>query len=133
MSYLIAILVSLLLLVGFVLWSWLETSRGFRLLSAPRQRFDRQVSRTAFVLTHIDWHAFTRHVARTTLERAAHDVVHTVLMVVRASERTLTRLIRSLRERVAKHEPNGEPVEGSQLIATLIRFRKSFRRDKAGK
>lgn len=130
MSYLIAILLSLLLLVAFVLWSWLETARGFRVLPRARKRFDRQVSRTAFVLTHIDWHAFTRHVARTTLERVAHDVVHTTLVAVRAAERTLTRHIRTLRERVATHEPAREPVEGSQLIATLVRFRKSFRKQK---
>ena len=130
MSYLSIILSSLLLLVAFVLWAHFETTRGFRVGASVRKRLDRQVARTGFVLTHIDWHAFTRHVTRTTLERVAHDVVHTTLVVVRAVERTLTRLIRSLRERVAKHEPSAEPVEGSQLIATLIRFRKSFRKHK---
>lgn len=130
MSYLIVILGSLFVLVSFVLWAHLETTRGFRVGGPLRKRLDRHVSRTGFVLTHIDWHAFTRHVARTTAERVAHDIVHTTLVVVRAVERTLTRLIRSLRARVATHEPSAEPVEGSQLIATLIRFRKSFRKNK---
>ncbi len=130
MSYLITILGSLLLLVGFVLWSWFEKRQGFRVLRGSRTALDALVARTTFVLTHIDWHAFTRHVARTTAERIAHDVVHTILVLVRATERTLTRLIRGLRARVATHEPSAEPVEGSQLIATLIRFRKSFRKEK---
>lgn len=130
MTYLILILGSLLLLTGFVLWSWFETQHGFRILGGVRRKLDRQVARTTFVLTHIDWGAFFAHMARTTAERVAHDVVHTTLLIVRATERTLTRLIRSLRERVARHEPSGEPVEGSQLIATIVRFRKSLKREK---
>jgi hypothetical protein len=132
MSYLIAILVSLLLLTSFVLWSWFETRSGFRVLAGPRRVFDRQVAKTTFVIIHIDWGAFALHVGKTTLERVAHDVVHTTLLLVRATERTLTRLIRSLRERVARHDPPEDPIEGSQLIATLIRFRKSLRKERAG-
>jgi hypothetical protein len=131
MSYLISILGSLLLLTGFVLWSWLETRSGFRLFGGTRRALDRRVSRTAFVVEHIDWAAFFAHLARSTAERLAHDVVHTTLLVVRATERTLTRLIRTLRERLAKNAPVEEPVEGSQLIATLIRFRKSLKRDRS--
>ncbi len=130
MSYLIVILASLLLLLGFVLWSWFETTHGFRLLARPRRTFDRQVARTYFIITHIDWGAFIAHIAKITFERVAHDVVHTTLLLVRATERILTRTIRTLRERVASHESTGEPVEGSQLIATIIRFRKSLKREK---
>ncbi|MDB5195397.1 MAG: hypothetical protein JWO84_581 [Parcubacteria group bacterium] len=129
MSYLVAVLASLLLLVGFVMWSWLETRTGFRLFPRSRRRFDSKVARTAFVIRHIDWAAFFQHLARSSAERIAHDLVHTTLIVVRAMERMLTRTIRTLRERVAQSAEDGPPVEGSQLIATIVRFRKSFKRD----
>jgi hypothetical protein len=133
MSYLIIILVLLLLLSCFVAWSWLETAKGFRLLSGPRSRLDRQVSRTSYVIRHIDWAAFFAHLARSSAERIAHDLVHTTLLVVRAVERMLTRNIRTLRERVAASTEGGPPVEGSQLIATIVRFRKSFKREQPKK
>jgi hypothetical protein len=133
MSYLITILSTLLLLLGFLLWSWFETRHGFRILAGPRARLDREVARTTFIIRHIDWGAFLTHVGKSTAERVAHDIVHTTLIVVRATERMLTRNIRTLRERVATHAPSEEPVEGSQLIATLIRFRKTLRRDRSDK
>lgn len=129
MSYLITILASLLLLTGFVAWSWLETRQGFRVLAGPRRRLDSKVARTVFVIQHIDWAAFFAHVARASAERIAHDAVHATLIVVRTIERMLTRNIRSLRERVQANVPEEAPVEGSQLIAMLVRFRKSFKRD----
>ncbi len=129
MSYLVTILASLLLLTGFITWSWLETRQGFRLFAAPRHKLDSKVSRTLFVIKHIDWAAFFAHLVRSSGERIAHDVVHTTLGVVRSLERMLTRNIRTLRERVDASGPEEVPVEGSQLIATLVRFRKSFKRD----
>jgi hypothetical protein len=126
MSYLIAIAASFALLAGFTLISYVETRTGVRLLGGSRRRLDKSVSRLTFVLAHIDWGAFISHIARVAAERIAHDVVHTTLIVVRATERTLTRLIRILRERVALRAPEGPPVEGSQLIATLVRFRKNL-------
>jgi hypothetical protein len=133
MSYLLTILISLLLLTSFVAWSWLETRSGFRVLAGPRARLDRQVGRTLFVLTHIDWAAFFSHVATSSAARIAHDLVHTTLLVVRATERMLTRTIRTLRERVAQSAAGEPPVEGSQLIATIVRFRKSFKREQSQK
>ncbi|MGE5540716.1 MAG: hypothetical protein ACM3TU_00295 [Bacillota bacterium] len=133
MSYLITILGTLLLLLGFVLWSWFETRQGFRVFAGPRKRLDREAARTAFILRHIDWGAFVAHVGKSAAARVAHDIVHSLLLMVRASERTLTRAIRSLRTRVASHEASGEPVEGSQLIATLVRFRKNLRRTRDSK
>lgn len=129
MSYLIAVLGSLLLLASFLLFSSLETRYGFRVLSGPRKRFDRQVARVTYVAQHIDWGGFIAHIVKTMAERVAHDLVHTSLLIVRAVERILTRLIRVLRERVASRVSDEPPVEGSQLIATIIRFRKSFRRE----
>jgi hypothetical protein len=130
MSYLLTILVSLLLLFVFLLWTSLETARGFRVLSGPRRKLDRQVAKVTFIVQHVDWGAFTAHMAKTMAERIAHDIVHAVLIAVRATERVLTKTIRTLRERVSAHNPSAEPVEGSQLINTIVRFRKSLRRDK---
>jgi hypothetical protein len=132
MSYLIAVLASLLLLSVFLVYAALETRFGFRLLGKSRKRLDRQVSRVSYVVRHIDWGGFTAHMIRTTAEKIAHDIVHTVLLVVRAAERLLTRTIRTLRERGVSSGTD-EPVEGSQLIATIIRFRKSFKRDQPPK
>ncbi len=129
MSYLITILASLLLLTGFVTWSWLETRQGFRVLAGPRRKLDGKVARAAFVIQHIDWQAFFAHLLRSTVERIAHDVVHMTLILVRATERMLTRNIRTLRERVDASAEDVPPVEGSQLIATLVRFRKSLKRE----
>lgn len=130
MTYLFAVGASLLLLIAFVGFSYVETKTGVRFLGGMRRKLDRQVTRASYVATHIDWAGFFHHLAKSNAERVAHDLVHTTLLVVRATERTLTRLIRTLRERVARHEPSGEPVEGSQLIATIVRFRKNLKRDK---
>lgn len=128
MNYLYAVAGSLLLLAGFLALSWVETKSGFRVLGGWRRRLDTRVARVSFIATHIDWGSFVAHVTISNAERIAHDLVHTVLLGVRATERVLTRTIRTLRERVANHAPAGEPVEGSQLIATIVRFRKNLRK-----
>ncbi|MDB5189385.1 MAG: hypothetical protein JWL82_342 [Parcubacteria group bacterium] len=130
MSYLIFVAASGILLVSFLLATWLETRQGVRLFARPRRKLDKQVARVSYVVMHIDWAAFFAHVVQSAAERIAHDVVHTTLLIVRATERTLTRVIRSLRERVAISAPDEKPVEGSQLIATIVRFRKNLRREK---
>lgn len=132
MSYLIAVLVTTLLLCGFILLSLLETKRQKRLFGGVRRTFDKQVARVGYVITHIDWAAFFAHVTKSTLERVAHDVVHTTLLGVRATERALTRAIRTLRERVATHTADEPVPEGSQLVATIVKFRKNLKREKSG-
>lgn len=130
MAYILAILATFFLLLLFLAFSALETARGFRVFGASRGRLDRQVARASYIATHIDWGAFTLHMARTTAERVAHDLVHATLIAVRVAERTLTRLIRDLRERVARQNPQDASVEGSQLIATIVRFRKNLSRER---
>lgn len=130
MSYVIAILVSFALLAGFTLVSWMETRSGVRVLGGARKRLDRSVTRVSYVVTHIDWGGFFTHMAKVIAERVVHDIVHTTLVAVRATERTLTRAIRILRERIAHRTPDGPPVEGSQLIATIVRFRKNLTQKK---
>ncbi len=131
MTYLTAVLGTLLLLLGFLVLSLVETMSGVRILGGLRRGLDKRVARMNFIATHIDWGGFFAYVTRSNAERVAHDIVHAVLLFVRAVERTLTRAIRSLRERVAENAPAGEPVEGSQLVATIVRFRKSLRKGTA--
>lgn len=128
MAYLIAVSATFLLLIAFLALSWLETRQGARLFAGTRARLDAKTARAAYIATHIDWGSFVRHISRSTAERVAHDIVHAILVAVRATERELTRIIRVLRERVARNAPAGEKVEGSQLVATIVRFRKNLRR-----
>ncbi len=132
MSYLIAICITFFLLVAFVFLSWFETKQGVRLFSGTRARLDKQVARAVYVARHIDWTAFFAHMVKTTSERVAHDAVHTTLLAVRASERALTRIIRTLRERVAERGDTAPEPEGSPLIATIVRFRKTLRKGTPG-
>lgn len=131
MSYLIAIAVTFLLLSGFLVFAGIESRRGTRVLRGPRTRFDRVVSRISFVVGHIDWGGFFAHLLKSTFERVLHDVVHFTLVAVRATERTLTRAIRTLRERVAHRTQEKLPDEGAPLISTLIRFRKQSKKEPA--
>ncbi|HEY0948539.1 MAG TPA: hypothetical protein VGE53_03630 [Candidatus Paceibacterota bacterium] len=128
MIYLIFIGVSALLLGGFFLLIAVERNSGNRVLGSFRAKLDRKVSRTAFIATHVDWGAFARHLAGTALERVLHDIAHTILQMVRATERILTRAVKTLRER------RGMPVaeEDSQdaaspLARSLDRVRTALR------
>lgn len=112
MLYLILIAIALVLFGAFLLLTALERSRGFRILGTIRKRLDARVSRIAFVLSHVDWSAFIKHLVTSVLERIAHDSAHTVLLVVRFIERLLTRAVRYLRERRgAAPLPEEEEVE----------------------
>lgn len=125
MAYLIAVLASFGLLLAFVLLVTFERRKGVRALPRIRASLDRDVDRLAFVASHIDWGGFAAHIAKTNAEKLAHDIIHAILLGVRTIERVLTRLIRNLRERLARHDPEQEPIEGSQLVATLVKFRKN--------
>ena len=102
MSNLIFIVSSLILLLGFLLLVYVEARTGKRLLSGIRTALDKKVARASFIRRHIDWAGFTAHVFTQSLERVAHDVIHSILLLVRTIERLLTSIIRTLRERVAR-------------------------------
>lgn len=76
-----------------------ERKRGLRVAGVYRNKLDAKVSRAAFIATHVDWGAFTRHLLGTVLERVLHDAAHFVLRIVRTTERLLTRTVKGLRER----------------------------------
>ncbi len=99
MLYLILIGLSLILFGGFITLTALERKRGLRVAGAYRNKLDAKVSRAAFIVTHVDWGAFTRHLLGTFLERVLHDIAHVVLRFVRTTERLLTRTVKALRER----------------------------------
>ena len=129
MSYLIIIGICAFLLISFIVFLYVERKMGKRLFATQRTRTDRKVSRASFMFTHIDWGGFFGHLAKLSLERVAHDVVHGTLVLVRTVERVLTGMIKNLRERLARRAP-GSRTEGFQLGSTLRRFRKSLRKDK---
>ena len=98
-AYIIAILVPLALLAGFLALVSIEERTGRRMFAGRRYQFDERIARIAFIIRHVDWGAFSADIARTSLERAAHDVAHATLLAVRALERFLTQVVRQLRAR----------------------------------
>lgn len=121
MTYLIFLLVSLLLLVGFLIAVNYETRRGVRLYAEQRARLDEQVERIEFIVAHVDLGAFLHGEVRRLVGRIGHDVVHISLLTVRAIERVLTRLVRHLR---AKNEMDPAPRESTrEFVKTLSDFK----------
>lgn len=125
MLYIILIGLSLVLFGGFIALTAFERKRGLRVAGVYRNKLDAKVSRTAFIATHVDWGAFTRHLVGTVLERVLHDVAHFVLRIVRTTERLLTRTVKALRERrgiTVPLETEGEEKPGIlQTSAHLVR------------
>lgn len=118
---------ALILLGGFLVLTALERKRGARVFQSLRAKLDKQVGRVVFIITHVDWSAFIKHVVRTASERVAHDVVHGTLVAVRFLERLLTRAVRALRER--QSGARTLPRESRQRLPireTLQKFRKSL-------
>ena len=127
LPYVIAILVTSLFLFGFLLLTLLEGRRGTRFFSRSRYRLDTKVSRTMFIVEHVDWGAFGAHLAKTTLEIVAHDLAHASLMAVRSIERFLTRAVRALRMRREGMMPLRE--QGvSRLTGTVTYLKQNLRR-----
>ncbi|MBU0750227.1 hypothetical protein KKH15_01795 [Patescibacteria group bacterium] len=124
MAYLIAILVSILLLAGFLLLTAYERSHARKIFPKLRAGLDRKVGRGTFVLKHVDWSAFLRHLVQAVVARVVHDVAQVTLVAVRVIERLLTRVVRTIREQTGKTPPTPR-TDG--LRATLIYFRKNLR------
>jgi len=99
MAYLVFILGTLTLFVGFFALTYYEARRGVRVFATERTRLDAQVARAQFILEHVDLGAFLRDEVRRVAGRIGHDVAHLSLQMVRAIERVLTRLVRYLRSR----------------------------------
>lgn len=120
MIFIILIALSMILLGGFFVLVGFERSRGLRIAGIWRNKLDAKVAKTAFIVNHVDWGAFVRHLLGTAAERIAHDVAHTVLKIVRTAERLLTRAVKYLRMRrglTVEEEPEEEvgPIQARVL------------------
>ena len=126
MSSLIAILVTLTLVIGFLTLTSFEASRGSRLLGGIRKRLDRKVGQASFILAHVDLGAFLRDAIRDTIERVLHDIAHASLIVVRFLERVLTRFVRHLRGRAEEvpAEPRRTFREAVDHVRRTVRLRR---------
>ena len=124
MTYFISMLIVLALIVGFFVLTWYEAEHGVRFLAARRSRLDQDVERVAFAFAHIDFGAFLREEVRHIIVRIGHDIAHLSLVVVRAVERLLTRLVRRLRTPRAL---DTEPRENArEFVKTLSEFKEQL-------
>lgn len=122
MGYLIAILIALAALVGFLSLTYFETGKGFRILGGPRRRLDRRAGQAAFIIAHVDLGGFVRDTLRAVGERVLHDIAHASLLAVRFLERLLTRFVRRLR---------GRQEDGTQEAVSRRSFREAVRHVKS--
>lgn len=130
--HLILIAVPIGLLALFLAIVAIETRMGRRLaLSGPRYRFDQRMARTAFIIRHVDWGAFLNDLTKSGAERLLHDLAHTTLLFVRAVERELTSLVRTLRARREPAQlPPPDAEEPSRIAAATAYLRKTVRRSR---
>ena len=121
MVHLLVILTPLVLLVGFFALVQYETRQGIRFFASSRMRFDQNVERIAFILTHVDFGAFLLDETHRLATRVGHDAAHFSLLVVRAAERLLTRAVRYLR---MQHTVDAVPRESMrEYVKTLSDFK----------
>ena len=125
MIYLIFIFVTLTLLVGFFMLTDYETKRGARFYSQYRDRLDRIVERTEFIIANVNLGEFMRDEIRHFASRMGHDIAHISLIAVRAIERLLTNLVRRLR---AHPEVDTAPRETArEFVKTLSDFKDNLK------
>ncbi len=121
MANLIFILTTLVFLVGFFILVGYESRRGVRFFEPSRKRFDRHVARVEFVIEHVDFGAFFIEESHRIAARIGHDSAHVSLLVVRATERLLTRVVRYFRSR---HAVDATPRESARgYVKTLSDFK----------
>lgn len=122
MAYLIFIISTIVLLGGFIGLVAYETQHSVRLFAHARTRLDLLITRIEFIRAHVDLKAFLREETSRIVQRVVHDAVHASLRAVRAIERLLTRLIRSLRaeQRTITAVPRGQVRE---FVRTLSDFK----------
>ncbi|MFZ2500605.1 MAG: hypothetical protein WAW90_01295 [Minisyncoccia bacterium] len=121
MVYLVVVLISLTLLVGFVLLTQYEDHRSQRFFAAERALLDTNIERAKFIVKHVDFAAFARDEIHHAVSRVGHVIAHISLQVVRIAERLLTRAVRHLR---IKNESNAAPRENArEFVKTLTDFK----------
>ena len=124
MWYLISIVLTLALLVGFLILSDYETKKGVRYYADCRSRLDAHVERIEFIIAHIDLGTFLHGEVRHLASRIGHDIVHISLLAVRSVEKLLTRIIR---HQHAQNETTSAPVESArEYVKTLSEFKEKL-------
>lgn len=133
MLFIILVSLSCTLFGGFLLLTAVESRRQARVFPTMRAVLDKRVSRISFIISHVDWSAFAKHLVRTNTEKFLHDVAHGSLIVVRFVERTLTGVVRAMRERrsgLLVVSTNSR--QHTSLRETLRGFRKVLQKGKKG-
>ncbi len=122
MTYILLTSVFLVLFIGFYAVTAFETRRKGRLvLPSARQAFDAQLERIGFLLAHINFVSFVREESLRLFARAVRASAHASLRVVRAAERTLSRLVRRLRMHEALDTAPSAQVR--EFVQTLSEFK----------
>ncbi len=121
MTNLIFIITTIALLIGFVVLADYEARRGVRLYASHRERLDRNVERIHFILAHINLGEFLGGEIRHLASRVGHDIVHFSLLLVRAVERLLTRLVRHMRTHPEMDQAPRETAR--EFVKTLSDFK----------
>lgn len=129
MYLLIALLASIALFTGFLALTALESAKRFRVAPVSRGKLDRQVKRLSFVVRHVDWSAFIGQLVRNAFEIIVHDVAHAILLIIRALERFLTRIVVGLRTR--RLSRSGDPGTVSTVVERLAHLRETLKRARA--
>ncbi|HEY4500711.1 MAG TPA: hypothetical protein VJI70_00355 [Candidatus Paceibacterota bacterium] len=125
MGHLIFIFVALVLLVGFFVLTSYEARRGSRFYAGHRERLDHTVERIEFIVANVNLGEFMRDEILHLASRIGHDIAHFSLLVVRAVERLLTRLVRRLR---AQPEIDTAPRETArEFVKTLSDFKDNLK------
>lgn len=118
MIYLTLVILSTALCALFLFTVALEARTGKRFFRETRERLDREAARIFFIVAHVDLAAFLRDLVREAGKRIAHDIAHLSLIIVRATERLLTRVVRALRAHTA-HTNATTPAPTSPFVRSM--------------
>jgi hypothetical protein len=127
MLYLAFVLVSVFLFAGFLWLTRFEAARGAKLFADKRATLDAEAERIETAILHIDLSHFLRMGVRALIARVAHDIAHATLLIVRFVERTLTRAVRSLRERRTLPSVTTDGSPSSDFVAAMKDFKEELR------
>lgn len=124
MAYLVAVLISISFLAGFVVLVGYERRHATRFFAVKRERFDAQIGRVEFIIANVDLGSFVRDEIQHLLTRIGHAIAHLSLQAVRAAERVLTRIVRYLR---TMHDEETAPRETArEFVKTLSDFKETL-------
>ncbi|MCX6790084.1 MAG: hypothetical protein NTV60_00985 [Candidatus Kaiserbacteria bacterium] len=121
MIYLVLVVGTLLLLVGFIVLTEYERAHTVRFFAHEREQLDAFVKRIEFIIENVDLAAFMRDEVHHATNSIGHFFAHLSLQAVRAIERLLTRLVRYLR---IQNEESTSPRENArEFVKTLSDFK----------